>query len=143
MNAGQSIRRNLADTAFEAYTPPAGVNYSQSSVTRSLNSVFVPSTTQNAFVSYSVDVTTTLSLSGGTVGTVYLEISANGTSGWTEVCRSTNGNTGALTVGLNISQVATGTVSGSVPAGYSVRLRTASSTGTATFTYDSGQETLI
>lgn len=116
--------------------------YAQSSVARSLNSVFIPSATRNTLVNYSVDISATLSLAAGQTGTVFLEISADGSTGWTEISRFSNGNTGTLTIGLNITQTATGTLTGTVPAGYSVRLRTASS-GTPTYTYRSGQETLI
>lgn len=124
-------------------TIPTLPTYSQSSVSRTLNSNFQPSTTRNTLVNYSVEIATTLSLSGGTVGTVFLEISADGSTGWTELSRFTNGNTGALTVGLNINQNMTSTLSGTVPAGYYVRLRTVNTTGTPTFTYRSGQETAI
>jgi len=121
-------------------TIPTLPSYGQSAVTRSFNTVFVPSSTRNVVVSYSVEIAATISLTAGQTGTVFLEISADGSTGWTEISRATNGNTGTLTIGLNLTQTATNPVVGTVPAGYSVRLRT---TGTATITYRAGQETLI
>lgn len=114
----------------------------QSSATRSLNSAFQVSATQNSSASYSVDITSSLSLSGGTVGTVFLEICATSgfSSGVQTLDQFTNGQTGTLTIGLALSQVGTANLTGFIPAGYYARLRTASSTGTATFTYQKGQE---
>lgn len=143
MAPGQSIRRKLDDSAFEAYDPPSVSAYSQSSATRSLNSAFVPSSTRNVLASYSVDIAATLSLSGGQSGTVFLEISANGTTGWTTIAQFTNANAGSLTIGLNVTQTNTAMLAGTIPAGYSARLRTANNTGTPTFTYRCGQETTI
>lgn len=116
----------------------------QSSVSHSLNSAFQVSSTKNSTVNYSVDIATSLSLSGGAVGTVFLEICASSgfSSGVQEVGRYVNGQTGTLTLGLSLSQTGTANLSGFVPAGYYVRLRTANTTGTPTFTYRSGQETV-
>lgn len=111
---------------------------SHSAVTRS-NVAFQISTTRDALVSYSVDVSVTLSLTSGQTGNIFLEISPDSSS-WTEIGRFTNANTGALTVGLNLTQVVTGTVSGYVPAGYYARLR---NTGSGSFVYRSGQEVLL
>lgn len=113
--------------------------------TRSLNTCFQVSSTRDATVNYAVDVGTTLSLSGGTTGTVYLRTYTNSscTTGAQEITRFVNGNTGTLTVGLNISQNVTGTVSGVIPAGKYVQLVTENTTGTPTFTSRPGQETLF
>lgn len=143
MNAGQSIRRNLADNDFESYDPYIPTARTQAPASRSLNSAFIPSSTSDALVTYSVSISCNLSLSGGASGFVALEISANGTTGWTEVCRATNGNTGTLTIGLNTTQVNSAPLSAFVPAGYSVRLRTSNTTGTPSYGYISGQETLL
>lgn len=114
----------------------------QSSASRSLNSAFQISSTKNSFVNYSVDIATSLSLTTGQVGTVFLEICASSgfASGVQELGRFVNGQTGTLTIGLALTQTATGTLTGYVPAGYYVRIRTANTTGTPTFTYRSGQE---
>lgn len=112
---------------------------------RSLNSAFQISTTRDALVSYSVDVACALSLTTGQQGTVYLRYADD--SGFTtnvvEVCRFVNGNTGTLAIGLALTQNATGTLSGAIPAGKYVKLVTENNTGTPTFTYRRAQEVLI
>lgn len=124
---------------------PVQAARSFASVSRSLNSVFQPSTTRDVGVSYSVDVACTLSLTTGATGTVFLEYADD--SGFTtsvvEVCRFVNGNTGTLTVGLNLTQNVTGSLSGFIPTGKFVRLRTANTVGTPTFNYRSGQEVFL
>lgn len=118
---------------------------SQSSASRTLNSAFQISSTRDTLANYSVDIATTLSLTTGQSGTVFLEIASD--SGFTtnvqELARFVNGNTGTLTIGLSLSQNVTGTLSGYIPAAYYARLRTANNTGTPTFTYRSGQEVLL
>lgn len=116
-----------------------------SNPSRTLNSAFQISTSRDAQVSYSVDIVAALTLSGGQVGTVFVEYADD--SGFTtnvvEIGRSVNGNTGTLALGLAITQTSTATVAGVVPAGKFVRLRTANTTGSPTFTFRSSQEVLI
>ena len=118
---------------------------SQSLASRTLNNVYQISATKDCIVNYSVDVSCTLSLNGGQIGTVFLEIAPNSsfTTGVQEVCRFANGNTGNVSPTSNITQLCTGGVNGYVPAGYYVRIRTANTTGTPTFTYRIGQEVLL
>ncbi len=118
---------------------------SQSSASRSLNSAFQISTTRNCLVVYSVNISSSLSISGGESGTVVLEIASDFgfTTNVQELSRCTNGNTGTLTIGLSLVQDITASMSGFVPSGYYCRLRTANNTGTPTFTYRSGQEVLL
>lgn len=115
---------------------------SQSSASRTLNSCFQISSTRDVLANYSVDIAATLSLTGGMTGTVFLEIYSDSgcTTGTQELSRFVNGNTGTLTIGLNITQNATGGLTGYVPAGSYVKIRTANTAGTPTFTYRSGQE---
>lgn len=122
-------------------TFPTSQSYSTSTVSRSLNSAFVPSSTRPAFVTYSVEISASLTLTGGQTGTVYLETSPDN-SAWTEVARISNGNTGTLAVGIAITQAMTGTLTGFVPTNYYARLRTQNNTGSPTITYRSGAETL-
>jgi hypothetical protein len=116
-----------------------------SSTTRSTNTVFQISSTQDAFVEYSIDIGTSFSLTSGATGTIYLRYADN--SGFTtnvkEVCRAVNGNTGTLTVGLNLSQLSTGRLSGWIPAGKFVEIVTENTVGTPSFTFRSGQEVLF
>ncbi len=123
-------------------TIPTTPSRSFASPTRSLNSSFQISTTRDAIVNYSVDISSTLSLTTGQTGTAFLEYADN--SGFTtnvvEICRFVNGNTGTLAVGLGLTQNVTGGLNGVVPANKYVRIRT---TGTATATFRSGQEVLL
>ena len=118
---------------------------SQSAATRSLNTAYQVSATRWSTVRYSVDISTTVSLTGGAVGRVVLETATNAafTTGVQELQSLGNGNTGTLVVGLVLTQLATACVSGDVPPGNYVRIRTVNTTGTPTFTYISGQEVLI
>jgi hypothetical protein len=120
-------------------------NRSQSSASRSLNSAFQVSSTRWSTVRYSVDISTTVSLTGGAVGRVILETATNSgfTTGVQELQSFGNGNTGTLVVGLVLTQSATACLSGDVPPGNYVRLRTVNITGTPTFNYISGQEVLL
>lgn len=122
-----------------------GTNRSFSYSARTLNSAFQISSTRDALVSYAVDISATLTLTGGATGTVILEIATDSgfTTGVQTVNSSANGNTGALTIGLSLTQVATATVTGVIPAGSYVRLRTANTSGTPSFTFRTSQETLL
>jgi len=118
---------------------------SQSSASRSLNTSFLINASRGCFASYSVDVSTSLSLTGGASGTIFFEISLSSTfaSGIQQLASFTNANTGTLTIGLALNQTVTANFTRYVPAGYYVRLRTVNNTGTPTFTYQLGQETLL
>lgn len=123
----------------------AGTTRSFSYPARSLNTSFQPSTTRDAMVSYSVDVSTSATLLGGQTGTVFLEIADD--TGFTtnvqEVARFVNGNSVSLAIAITITQNVTGTLSGVVPAGKFARLRTANTAGTPTFNFRSAQEILM
>lgn len=147
----QSVRRRLDEdensyNGYEAYTPAAAPDpRSFATPTRSLNTAFQISTTRDALVSYSVDIATSVSLVGGAVGTVFIEYADD--SGFTtnvkEIGRTVNGNTGTLVVGLTLNQIATAQITGIVPLAKYVRLRTANTTGTPTFTFRSAEEVLL
>lgn len=113
--------------------------------TRTLNSAFQISTTQDAIVNYTVDIAATISLTSGQAGTVTLQYADD--SGFTTnvktVQSSVNGNTGSLTLGLNLTQTATAALGGVIPTGKYVKIITANTTGTPTFTMRSAQEVLI
>lgn len=118
---------------------------SQASASRSLNVAFQVSAIRDANVRYSVDISTSLTLAGGQSGTAYLEISpvSDFSSGTQEIARFVNGNTGAVVVGVSITQNVTSALNGYVPAGYYVRIRTQNNSGTPTFNFRSGQEVLL
>lgn len=113
--------------------------------TRALNTCFQVSSTRDALVTYSVDIATSLSLTTGQQGTVYLRTYSDSscTSGVQELTRFVNGQTGTLTVGLALTQNVTGTLTGVIPAGSYVQLVTQNNTGTPTFTARPGQEVLL
>lgn len=136
--SGHSVTTD-ADHILWYTQPDAAV---QSSESRSLNTIFQVSATKAADVCYSVDIAATLSLIGGTSGTVFLETSPSSTfaSSIQELGQFTNAQTGTLTIGLALNQTGTANLSGRIPAGNYVRLRTANNTGTPTYTYKSGQK---
>lgn len=134
-----------SNSASADYVKNKPIVRSQASFTRTLNTIFQISSTRDAMVNYSVDIACTISLVAGQTGTVFLEIASD--SGFTanvqELARGVNGNTGTLTIGLNLTQNCTTTLSGYIPIGYYCRLRTANTVGAPSFNYRSGQEILL
>lgn len=118
---------------------------SQSSSSRTLNTIFQVSATRWSLVRYSVDISTTVSLAGSQIGSVILEMATNAafTTGVQTLQQFSNGNSGTLVVGLVLTQLNTACLSGDIPPGNYVRVRTVNVTGTPTFTYQAGQEVLI
>lgn len=117
-------------------TPPVTSGRTFTTVTRALNTPFTPSATRDVLATYTVTIQMPLTLLGIVYGTVFLEVSSNGTT-WVEVGRLGNGN-GAI-VG---SGAVTAQLSFLVPAGYQVRLRSVVQ-GAVTITYNNGFETSI
>lgn len=72
-------------------------------------------------VNYSVQINSTLSLSGGQTGTVALQTSPDNST-WTTVSTAVNGNTGTLTLGLNTLNAQTVQMISAVPPNYYYRL---------------------
>lgn len=106
---------------------------------------FQISATQDSVANYNVTVVTTSTIASGQLGTVVLEVAPTNSAvstDWKEVARCTNGQTYSLAVALQGIATAGCALPGSIPAGYYVKLRTISTTGAPTFTYNSGQETL-
>lgn len=106
---------------------------------RSLNTVFQPSTTHDCIVIYYISLSETLSVGGGQTGTVTLKISAVNPPTTTQGVNS-NSNTGLLTLTLTSTQLQQAPIMGFVPAGYYVELITS---GTGTITYQNGIEILL
>lgn len=107
---------------------------------RTLNSSFIVSSNTDSIVKYSVDVASSLSLSGGTIGGVLLEVSTNNST-WTFFDGGVNANVGALTIGLNTVQTNTVSVGGCIPAGYWIRIKTTNILGSPLFNSRAGNET--
>jgi hypothetical protein len=132
MPAGVGVRRNSTNTGFEAFdTAP----FSQSDVIRNLNEVFQPSNSDNVIINYSIDITATSTLLTPESSTVFLEISTDTEVGFIEMARYTHGISGIAATSTN-----TGHLMATINATWYARLRT---TGNATVTYRSGQETSI
>lgn len=128
--------------AIDAASPLAAVS---SMVSRSLNSAFQVSSLRPQDVEYAVDISATISLTGGQSGTVFLEMANN--SGFTGTVTTldefTASNTGTLTLGLSLTQVITAKLSArNIPIGNYLRIRTSNNTGTPSFTYKRGRETV-
>lgn len=107
---------------------------------------FQLSSTRDSVVSYAIQVSTTATIGGGAAGYVVLEIAATNstTAGdWKEIARVSNSQTISLALALQSVQISGGSMMGMVPAGYYARLRTVTSSGTVSFTYNSGQEVSI
>jgi hypothetical protein len=105
--------------------------------TKALNTAYTPSTSRSVLVTYSSQITSTLSLSGGQSGSVTLQISDNTGANYVTVATTTNNNTGSLTLGLNTAQVQAGPLVGVVPPGCSYKLV---SSGGSSFSALTGQE---
>lgn len=134
----------FADSDY-SFAIPTLNNRSFSNPSLAINTSRQASTSQDAQVSASVDITTTLSLSGGTAGKVALQYADNTdfTTNVVTVQSFTNSNTGTLTLGLNTSQIGTASLTGIIPVGKYYRLVTTNVTGTSTYGTPVIQEVLL
>lgn len=101
------------------------------------------SATRATRVSYTVNVVTALSLlnlTGG--GTVFLEVSANGTTGWTTINSAGISRTLSVAISLGLNETTTLNIQGEVPAGWYARLRSATTGTGSTTAFVSGQEVI-
>jgi hypothetical protein len=131
--ANQTTQISSLTSSLAGLTSPTYSN----TPARSLNTSYQLSTTKRTKVSYTVAVTTALSLINlGSSGRVFLEISANNST-WTPI--NSAGVTKAVAVGIAINETQYYNVQGEVPIGYYVRLRSVT-TGGATVAFESGQE---
>ena len=111
-----------------------------SAPSRSFNSAFQPSSTRPALCIYAVSIAPTITLSGGQTGTVSLQTSTTSGGTYTELMPITNGNTGALTIGLSLTNTNVFALLAFVPAGNYVKLVTS---GTATMSIIKAQEIIF
>lgn len=121
-------------------------NYSTTSksfnnnVSRTLNSNYTISTTRDAMVTYSVNLSVTNPLlAGSSSASAFLEYSTNGGSSWITISNVTNSSSVALAVTIALTQPNIFVLSGAIPSNALVRIRTTTS-GTASATYSTGQE---
>lgn len=123
----------------------AGTTRSFNYTTRALNTCFQISTTRDSQVTYSVQIDSSLTLSGGSQGTVYLRTYTNNicTTGVQEVHRVSSGQSGTLVIGVAVAQPMIQALHGILPAGTFVQLVTENTVGTPVFTSRPGQEVLL
>lgn len=107
---------------------------------RTLNTAYQVSSAQDAHVTYTVDISVTSLLLAGASGRVYLEYADNAamTTNLVTVNSSPNATGGVL----NVTNLGSGNVTGWVPAGKWARIRTATVSGSPTFTFVGSQEAL-
>jgi hypothetical protein len=112
---------------------------------RSLDTAFQVSTSRDALVAYTVQVVSNLSLSGGQLGSVVLEYADNSgmSTNVVQVSEMGGGNTGTLTIGLNTNDTTKTSLTGLIPAGKYVRLRSVDTTGAPVQTIVRAQEVLL
>lgn len=108
--------------------------------TRSLNTAFQISTTRDAAVIYTVDISVTSLILAGQSGRVYLEYADD--SGFTTNVVTVSSSPNATGGVLNVTNLGSGNVTGWIPAGKYARIRTANATGAPTYTFQSSQEVL-
>lgn len=103
-------------------------------VTRTLGTAFTISTTRLATVYYTVTVTATSLLTVGTASAnVYLEYSLNAGTTYLPVSQTGQSATTLAIITIQFTNGQTGVVTGQIPAGALVRLRSVVSGGTATY----------
>lgn len=117
--------------------PTINTQVINSVVSRSLNTNYTISTTQNVIVSYTVRIAYTITILVGSTGSISLQYSTNSGSTWITVSTVSNN----LNLGLALTGYNDFNLSGSIPANALVRLN--STTTNATNTYQAGEETLI
>lgn len=111
-----------------------------STISRTLNSAYQISATRPVLVSYNVDISVVSLLLAGTQGTVTLQYADTVAMSNPVTVASATNSTGGV---LNVANVGTAALVGFVPAGKYVRIVTANTAGTPTFTFRNGQETIF
>ncbi len=144
VNTGLALKQNLFTGTVNQFVLWNGSygTWSQSSVTRTLDSWFQVSSTKWSNVAYSVWITAVASLAWWQTGAIILEMSPTcGFTGTQEIGRMENGNSVSLAIALTATQMMSSQLNGFIPWGYCVRLRTAWNANT--FAWKSWQEMLI
>lgn len=107
---------------------------------RTLNANYTVSSTLNARVSYTVALTTTLSLLNlNSAARVFLEYSTNGGSSWNTINSAGTSRTLSVAITIGINETTYWNLVGEIPANALVRLRSTTSGG-GTASWDSGIE---
>lgn len=130
----------LVGSTLNIPTPIGPAARSFSNPARLLNTAFQISATRDASVVYTVDISVTSVLLAGASGRVYLEYADD--SGFTTNVVTVNSSPNATGGVLNVTNLGGGNVSGWIPAGKYVRIRTQNVSQTPTFTFQGSQEVL-
>lgn len=167
--ARDSVQNNIQPVARAALSAGTGISYNSTTgaitntvalPTRSFNNAPSPtiqtvaaagngdqlSSTRDASVSYSATLVSTATIAGNASGYLVLEICPTNSStagNWIEIGRVPNGQAVSLAITLQSVSTGGGCVTGIVPAGYYRRLRSITTSGSPTFTFNSGQEVLL
>jgi hypothetical protein len=127
-------------SCFVMPTPAAPVIGAPTSRTLSLATAYQATTSAKpAVVTINLTSTAAISLSGGATNTADIVIgSTNGVASGTGtvICKHANSNTGTLTVGLNLSTIATTTCTLMLPVGWYFAVRQTAGTVTITSAFD-------
>lgn len=121
-----------------------GATRSESSPTRTISTTaFQISSTRDAMATYNINTSTTASIGGAAAVTIVAEISPTSGGTYVEKGRAANSQTISLAVVLQSVQATTTPITIFVPAGYYVKLRQLSASGTSSASVASTQETLF
>lgn len=107
---------------------------------------FQVSSTRDAIVNYNVTIATTATIGGSATGVIALEMASTNSAtpgDWVEVGRVTNGQSISLAIALQSIQTLGQQLGCFVPAGYYLKLRSINTSGTPTYTYNSGQKVIL
>lgn len=143
-------RSSISNGSGIGYNPTTGVitNTAQFapavdtlSASRPFNTAFLASSTKYVEIRISASISCSLSLTGGTSGTIFLETSPDLVT-WTPRGQLNASSTGSLTLGLNTVQISGGQLSALVSPTFFWRARSNNNTGTATFTMLAGEKVI-
>ncbi|MCW3466492.1 hypothetical protein [Chitinophaga nivalis] len=132
-NYGYGIYSDGANWSIKQwYAPPSTFNVT----TQAVNTPWQPSTQRLTRVFYNIEITANAIISLGSIGQVFLEISPDGSTGWTSISSGREG----VNTGIAITTASTVSLSGIVPRGYYARIRTNNVVGTPTYSSATGFE---
>ena len=121
------------------YNPVPQINNAPN---RSVNSSFQPNSIRGTFGSYTLTVTTNVTLlNPNSSGKVFLEVSPDNTN-WTAINSAGQVSTLSVAVTVGVNTTTDYNIQGMIPKGYYCRLRT-TTTGGGTVVMSSGQETMF
>lgn len=137
----------LSDFVKNKPSAPAFSTSTRSITTSTGSSGFLVSSSRLAFVSYSISISTTATIGSSGAGYVVLEVSptnSSSPSSWYSIgsqCR--NDQTVSLAIVLQSTQTVGCSLSGFIPVGYYVKLRSVTVGGSPTFSFVAGSEVLL